>query len=61
MSLNLAVVQAGMSLNAALQTRVCHLCVVTFNLAHPVLYQYPITIQAYWLLPIGYSPLAIPY
>ena len=36
MSLNLAVVQARMSFNSTQQTRLCHLCVVMFNLAHPV-------------------------
>ena len=36
MPLNLAVLYALMSINSAQATRVCHLCMVTFNLPHPV-------------------------
>ena len=36
MSLNPAIVQVRMSFNSAQHTRIFHLCVVTFNVAHPV-------------------------
>ena len=51
MSLDLAVVQARMSFSLGQKIRVCHLCVVTFNLAHPGPVQYD------WYM----GPYLIPY